>query len=268
MKKLLLLSVCLVFVGVTIAEEKPVNLLNSLKQNSWEIGPDAYYYKYKESGVKVTGYFYGVQAAYTYREWVPFFPTAELAPDKWMFRAEGRYDWGTVDYDGELMDGTPYTYDNKDDTTGEFRLLFGPDFLKANVLDTFYGGFGYRQLNDDKSGDPHGYDRQSQYLYVPIGFKTLRNLAGAWLISANAEFDIFMWGRQTSDLGDTTIHNEQNKGYGMRGSVDFEYNTKGTGILIQPFIRYWKIGNSEVDDFFYEPKNNTTEIGLDLILRF
>ncbi|MBE3143032.1 MAG: hypothetical protein IMZ61_03805 [Planctomycetes bacterium] len=267
MKKVLLLIVCLAFVSVAIAEEKPVNLLKSLQRSSWEIGPDAYYFQYKESGMKETGYFYGVQAAYTYREWAPMFPTddAEL---KWMFRAEGRYDWGVVDYDGELMDGTPYTYDNIRDRTGEFRLLFGPDFPKATAVDTIYSGLGYRFLDDSKSGDPAGYDRQSVYVYLPVGFKTLRNFAGNWLISANAEFDLLLVGNQSSNLGGTTLHNRQNSGYGLRGSVGFEYNTKETDISIQPFVRYWNIADSQVDSGFIEPKNNTTEIGLDFIFRF
>jgi hypothetical protein len=276
MKKLLLLSVILVFAGVAIAEEKPVNLLKSLQRHSWEIGPDAYYYKYREPGLmKQTGYFYGVETAYTYREWVPTFPTddSEL---KWMFRAEARYDWGIVDYDGALQDTEtgekiPYSFDDKHDSIGEFRLLLGPDFPKADVVDTLYSGLGYRYLHDDKSGDPFGYDRRSNYLYLPVGFSTLRNLSGSWLISANAEFDLLLLGRQSSDLsgfGFGEIHNKQNNGYGLRGSVGFEYTAKELAIILQPFIRYWKIGQSEVDNGFVEPKNNTTEIGLDLIFRF
>ncbi len=272
MKKLLLLSVCLAFVGVAIAEEKPVNLLKSIQRSSWEIGPDVYYYQYKEPGfMKETGYFYGVQAAYTYREWVPMFPTddAEL---KWMFRAEARYDWGTVNYDGALMDGTPYTYDNIRDTTGEFRLLIGPDFPRATAVDTIYAGLGSRFLKDNESGDPAGYDRQSHYVYLPIGFKTLRNLAGNWLMSANAEFDLWISGTQTTDLGKfggPTIHSKQNSGYGLRGSLGFECPTKDVTYIIQPFVRYWNVAKSEVDSSGgYEPKNNTIELGLDLTLRF
>ena len=282
MKKLLLLSVILAFAGVAIAEEeKPVNLLKSLQHSSWEIGPDAYYYQYREPGLmKETGYFYGLEAAYTYREWVPMFPTddAEL---KWMFRAEGRFDFGTVNYDGGITnldtgETTPYTYDNKRDSTGEFRLLIGPDFPKATVVDTIYAGLGIRSLDDTKSGDPHGYDRQSHYVYLPVGYKTLRTLGGNWLISANGEFDVFLWGRQSSSFGDVMLHNQQNKGYGLRGSVGFVYNTKNTYVSIEPFVRYWNIGKSEEETFSsggenfvgWEPKNNTIEIGLGATLRF
>jgi hypothetical protein len=146
--------------------------------------------------------------------------------------------------------------------------LFGPDFPKATVIDTIYAGLGCRFLKDNESGDPAGYDRQSLYVYLPVGFKTLRNFAGNWLISANAEFDLLLEGNQSSDLGGTTLHNRQNSGYGLRGSVGFEYNTKKADISIQPFVRYWNIADSEVSNGWIEPKNNTTEIGLDFIFRF
>jgi hypothetical protein len=276
MKKALLLSVCLVFASVAIAEEKPVNLLKSLQRSSWEIGPDAYYFKYEEPGfMKDTGYFYGVQAAYTYREWVPAFP-ADDSKIKMMYRVEGRYDWGVVDYDGAIVnletdETIPYSFNNKRDSSGEFRMLLGPDFLNATVVDTIYTGLGFRFLEDTKSGDPSGYDRESHYMYLPIGFKTLRNLAGSWLLSANAEFDLLLMGRQSSDLsgfGFGIVHNKQNSGYGLRGSLGFEYTAKEMAVIIEPFIRYWNISQSENNNGWIEPKNNTTEIGLDLTFRF
>ena len=121
MKKLLLLSVCLVFAGVAIAEEAPVNLLKSLQRSSWEIGPEVYYFRYREPGfMKDTGYFYGFQGSYTYREWVPMFPADETKL-KLMARIEGRAAWGSVNYDGALQDGTPYSIDNIRDDSGEWR---------------------------------------------------------------------------------------------------------------------------------------------------
>jgi hypothetical protein len=270
MKKAMLLIVCFVFVSVAIAEEQPVNLLKSLQRNSWEIGPDAYYFQYKEPGIKDTGYFYGVQAAYTYREWVPIFPTDE-AGVKWMARIEGRFDWGVVDYDGSLQDGTPYTINNISDSSGEFRLLLGMDFPKATVVDTIYAGVGNRFLKDNGGSDPAGYDRSANYIYLPVGFTTLRNLAVDWLMSANVEFDLLLMGNQSSDLKDFgygTVHNRQNSGYGIRGSVGFEHPGKDIDVSIEPFVRYWNIAESELNNGWYEPKNNTTEIGLDFIFRF
>jgi hypothetical protein len=281
MKKILLSVALLTFVQGLYAADKPATLADSLHTNTFDIGPDAYYYRYREPDLmKETGYFYGFQAAYTYRQWVPNYPPEESVFN-WMFRAEGRLDWGSVDYDGAIVnletgETQPYSYDNKHDSTGEFRLLIGPDFPKKTVLDTIYAGLGYRFLDDNKSGDPFGYDRHSHYVYLPVGFETLRKIFGNWLLSTNVEFDVFLWGRQSSDFGDVTIHNDQHNGYGLRGSVGLEYNTKDWGISIQPFIRYWNIGKSEETSFrsgdfiitAWEPKNNTTEIGLDLIFKF
>ncbi len=271
MKKLLLLSVCLVFAGVAIAEEAPVNLLKSLQRSSWEIGPEVYYFRYREPGfMKDTGYFYGFQGSYTYREWVPMFPADETKL-KLMARIEGRAAWGSVNYDGALQDGTPYSIDNIRDDSGEWRGLIGFDFPQATVVDTIYTGIGDRYLDDNGGSDPAGYDRQSNYLYLPVGFKTLRNLSGNWLMSANAEFDILVEGRQTSDLsgfGFGMIHNRQNSGYGLRGSLGFEYTAKEVAFIIQPFVRYWNIDESEGSKGWVEPKNNTIEIGLDLTFRF
>jgi hypothetical protein len=69
-------------------------------------------------------------------------------------------------------------------------------------------------------------------------------------------------------FGYGTIHNRQNSGYGLRGSVGFEYTGKDMDVSIEPFVRYWNIAKSELDNGWYEPKNNTTEIGLDFIFRF
>jgi hypothetical protein len=272
MRKLMLLIVCFVFVPIANAEGKPADISKLLQRGSLEVGPDAYYFKYKESGVKETGFLWGVSGAYTYREWVPTFPAGE-SDIKWMFRAEARYDLGVVDYDGELMDGTPYKYNNIRDRTGEIRLLLGMDFPKETLMDTVYVGVGHRFLADDKSGDPAGYDRESRYLYLPVGVSTVRCLTGDWLLAATAEFDVFMQGRQSTDLSDFglgTIHSKQNGGYGLRGSVSFEKKDKTVDFIIKPFIRYWNIDDSEVDYEAggYEPKNTTTELGLDLIWRF
>ena len=190
MKKVILSVILFTSVHCVIAADKPVSLLDSIKDNTFDIGPDAYWYRYREPGLmKETGYFYGFQLAYTYRDWVSTYPLngSEYTSDEkefdWMFRAEGRLDWGNVNYDGALRnletgEETPYSFDNKHDSTGELRLLLGPDFPKENVLDTIYVGIGWRFLEDSKSGDPFGYDRQSHYVYLPVGWESKRKFIG------------------------------------------------------------------------------------------
>jgi hypothetical protein len=273
MKKVLALIACFMFIQVVGAKEEAPDIMEFLQRHSWQVGPEAYYFKYEEPGLmEEKGYFWGLTGSYIYREWIPVFPE-DSSVVKWMFRADARLCWGVVDYDGALWDGTPYEYDNIKDFTGEFRLLLGLDFPKETLVDTIYTGIGHRFLEDYKSGDPAGYDRSSNYLYLPIGASTVRFLAVDWLLALTAEFDVFIRGRQSTDLRDFgygIIHNKQNGGYGLRGSVSLEKKGKAADFIIEPFVRYWHIDDSEVDSATggYEPANRTTEVGLDLIWRF
>jgi len=71
-------------------------------------------------------------------------------------------------------------------------------------------------------------------------------------------------------FGFGTVRTEQDGGYGLRGSVSFQNKGKATDFIIEPFVRYWDIDDSEVDAATggYEPANKTTELGLELIWRF
>lgn len=269
-----LLMVIMVFcttgtaLGLASGQDEPGRFLESLQKRSWEIGPEIYYYKYEEPGFNLEweGMFYGLAGAYTNRDWVPASKEESAQDDKWMWGGEGRFAYGQVDYDGQTMAGTPVRLNDIDDYVLEFRLLLGPDFPKQTRMDTLYAGIGYRYLNDDFQ-----YERESNYLYVPVGFKTIGNLKNGWTFGANAEFDIFLWGQQNSHLsevGFVDIENEQDSGYGLRGSVRFQKHGKKTDFIIEPFIRYWNIDNSDVVLGYYEPENETIEFGISLIWRF
>ena len=259
---------------ISSAYQEPNNFPASVKRWTFGIGPEIYSFTYKEPGLmKDKGVFYGVAGAYTYRGWIPESPEQPLKADKWMFGLEGRFAYGKVDYDGALWDGTPYKVDNIDDVAVEFRMLLGPDFPKENGLDTIYAGIGYRYLNDAGSKDPAGYDRESTYCYIPVGLRSDRLLKNGWSFGATGEFDIFLVGEQKShlsDIGFIDIENRQTSGYGLRGSVRFEKKYEKSCFKIEPFIRYWKIAESEDDKFELgvEPKNNTTEYGIQFIWTF
>lgn len=272
MKKLFALTICFVFVGVASGQDEPSRFLESLQKRTWEVGPEIYLFKYEEPGVmEEKGMFYGVAAAYTYRYWAPASPEEPVPDDKWMSRGEVRFACGQVDYDGETMGGTPMSLHNIDDYTLEFRLLLGPDFPKETSMDTLYAGIGYRYLNDDSSFDSRGYERESNYLYIPVGIKTISDLKNGWSFGATAEFDLFLWGEQNShlsDVGFVDIENEQDSGYGLRGSVRFQKHGEKTDFIIEPFIRYWDIDKSDVVLGYYEPENETLEYGIQFIWRF
>jgi hypothetical protein len=182
----------------------------------------------------------------------------------------------------QSQNGTPYTIDNIEDYMLEFRGLGGLDFpiLKATIL-TPYIGFGYRYLNDDPSFDPAGYERESEYFYNPIGIEVITELEG-WFIGLTFEYDFFWMGIQQSHLNDVDsafndTENNQNDGYGLRGSIKLQKKTKIVDFLIEPYIKYWNIGKSEESKVTYaggivahgyEPKNNSMEIGGKIAVKF
>jgi len=248
-----------------------------LHRHTWEIGPEVYYFRYIEPHVmEDNGLFYGAVASYTYRGWVPASLEQPLLEDKGLIRLEGRFASGQVDYDGALSNGTPYTMNDIDDSVFETRLLLGVEELDQDWLASLYTGFGYRYLNDDSSFDPAGYERESNYLYIPLGYRLDGSLQDGWSWGGGLEADFLLRGKQISHLSDVgllNVENHQKKGYGLRASLRFQ-NRIGKGIfIIEPFIRHWDIDKSELSHFgsgLYgiEPENKTTEFGLQLVWKF
>lgn len=264
MRKVLAIVLCLTFMGVgsVLAQVK-------LPKYSFDLGTEISYIKYKEPGVmREEGVMSGIDASYTYHSGI-------------MLRADGRYSYGQVDYKNSG------TLDNVDDYMLEFRGLGGYDFavLKATTL-TPYIGIGYRYLNDDLKGTSStgalGYERESNYIYSPIGVETITDLDEGWSIGATLEYDIFWKGIQKSHLSDTglglnDVENNQNKGFGIRGSIKLLKKAEKFDVVVEPFIRYWNIKKSEetpitysgtIIGYGYEPKNNSTEIGCKLAIKF
>ena len=70
--------------------------------------------------------------------------------------------------------------------------------------------------------------------------------------------------------------NNQDDGYGLRGSIKLIKMGKKQVYVFEPYIRYWNIENSETvfgllegaPYDIWEPKNRTTEIGLAFRVRF
>lgn len=264
MKKLLALTICFMFMGIGSVFAEP------LKVHTWELGADVSHITYKEPSVmEEKGMMYGIVGSYTYRS-------------KFMLKADGSFSYGQVDYKNSG------TLDNIDDYILEFRGVCGYDFpiLKASIL-TPYVGIGYRYLNDDMSGmttstGALGYERESNYLYSPIGVTIFTPLRNGWSFGATVEYDIFWRGKQISHLSDAVPglndpENRQKKGYGARGSIKLQKKDEKIDFAIEPYIRYWNIKKSEDADltyygtyigYAYEPKNNSTEIGIMLAMMF
>lgn len=247
-----------------------------LQRHSLEIGSEIYSYTYKESGLEDQGIFYGGILNYTYRGWVPGSPNEPVPGSGGSFRAEFRFASGEADYDGQLMGGTPYKMDDIGFDALETRLMLGLDVIDVDWLASISTGVGYRYSNDDSSFDPAGYERASNYLYIPLAYQLDGKFENNWAWGLKLESDFLAWGQQKtylSDVGYSDVKNQQHAGFGLRSSIKFQ-KKMDTGILtIEPFVRYWNIDDSEIEyvpsfGYVLEPENKTTEIGLQLMWKF
>lgn len=265
MKKLLAITLCFTFIGMgnVLAQVE-------LPKHTWELGTEISHITYKEPSVmREKGMMYGIVGSYTYH-------------NKLMLKADGRFSYGQVDYKNSG------TLNNIDDYILEFRGVGGYDF-SVFTASTFtpYIGFGYRYLNDNTSGmttstGALGYERESNYFYSPIGIETITELENGWAIGVMLEYDYFWKGIQKSHLSDaiagvSDLENDQNDGYGLRGSIKVQKKLKKLDLVIEPYIRYWNIKKSKdtnityagtIVGYGYEPKNNSTEIGCKLAVIF
>ena len=221
------------------------------------------------------GFMYGVSGDYTYH------------PDNFMFRLDGRFSSGNVDY---WSSGTG-TAAGIRDYNFETRFSFGYDIrtTSGNPAFTPFVGLGYRYLFDGLSAvGPGGHDRKSNYLYSPLGMEAVFRLKGRWSLGLVGEYDLFWHGWQYSETGDLLVvpdllmlpdfvaKNDQDGGWGARGSVRLTRNLGRIDFLCEPYFRYWSIDASDTFEllspyFFFslrEPANTTTEWGLRIGIRF
>jgi hypothetical protein len=264
MKKIFPIVGFFVFISIESLYAQP------LKTHTFEIGPEVSYRTYKEPDLmKEDGWMYGLVGSYAYH-------------NKLMLKVEGRGNWGEVDYfnSGKI--------DDIDDYMLEGRGLVGYDFLIAQVHSiTPYIGVGYRYLNDDGSGKVSTtgalfYERESNYLYSPIGLEINVQLGDKLYVKELMEFDYLWRGWQKTHLSDVMPGlndptNTQKRGYGVRGYVGFLLVTNKIDFEMGPFVAYWNIKKSDEETITYygipigygwEPKNRTTEVGFKITARF
>ncbi len=233
---------------------------------SGAIGADVHHQAYREPSLDVTedGWFGGLTL------------DGRLEYNRWQLRGEMLADYGRMDYSGSG------TASGIDDIEFELRALVArvlPLDAQGTQL-TPYVGFGYRLLADFLGGTTTstgavGYDRLSQYEYVPIGVETRFGVAPGWSLKPTAEYDYFIHGTQDSYLSEVSgglsdLHNSQDHGYGWRGSLMARLEG-ARPIEFGPYIRYWNIKQSDTQPISFrgvtvgsgfEPANHTTEIGV------
>lgn len=275
---------CVLLAAFVQAQKVPGELSQAMRAHAWEVAPEIYNFTYEEPGVmEDEGTFYGVLVSYTGRhERTRVRRNPDTASDdsvRWStFKIEGRYSWGEVDYDGGIYDPdtqttTPYEIKGIDDHVFGIGFLWGQEWDPATFLNGIHIGIAYRYLNDDTSFDPYGYERESNYVYVPIRLDAAVGSRNTWQLGFMAELDVMLVGVQISHLEDvdpaaTKIYNWQYGGLGAQGAIALRHRSNALDFAVAPFVRYWWIPESEVDQGYVEPENNTTEYGLRLIFRF
>ena len=223
-------------------------------------------YEYREpSFMKDKGYFYGIMASIAHY-------------DPFMLKAEAVYARAKVDYKSK---STGVEHGNHDYRI-ELRTLAGlPIALQNQARLIPYLGFGLRFFEDDSTGrvtntGAWGYNRESNYLYLPIGIEWWKNLNGTWQSRLTIEYDQLWHGFQESDLsmgGLFDITNKQNHGHGFKGQLKIIYANHSRNYFIEPYFHYWNINRSKpaIDGVTFnpdviftgvEPHNITREVGM------
>lgn len=121
-----------------------------------------------------------------------------------------------------------------------------------------------------------GYERESNYFYSPVGLEFMTQVTNKWSFGTMLEYDHFWRGWQKSNLSGVNrnyndLENTQDDGYGLRASLKALRHGENMDFIVEPFVRYWNIKQSDNKDityagtvigFGYEPKNNSTEFGV------
>lgn len=250
-------------------------------------------YGYKEPHMKGPirnyGKMKGVSAKYT--SWDLFGSYFSNMEDTFI-TLEGIYMSGKVDYDGWLQNSYgdivgKAKSEDINDWYVDARFLAGQRY---HFSDSWYAdpyiGIAYRYLRDEgQKKSEYAYLRESNYLYMPIGFNLGWQVGGGFNLTLNSEFDVLLKGRQQSGptkageaqgFGDT-IH-DQSQGWGVRFSLKVEQEIGQVAIFAEPFFRYWKIQNSDIGfsvseqlmqyQASIEPFNITREYGIKAGIRF
>ena len=196
-----------------------------------------------------------------------------LEQEKYNIGYTAEYVFGNTDYSSASSgthSNTPYS---------KIRLENYVIFQGADNI-TPYLGLGYRRLKDNSGGTTTstgaaGYDRLSQYYYLPVGAFIALNEN----LYIKAQYNVFIGGTQNSYLSDASslysdIENDQNTGYGIDLTADYKISPTTS---IYGYYRYWDINDSETQPTYYnglldgdglEPANVTSEVGVGVAWAF
>ena len=256
MFKILFMLFIILFGSFAFAESRGFDL---------ELGPHLFSIDYSESeGVSQQGLLSGINVRYS-----AYNPFTVILID--LSQAGGDVNYKGA---GEIKDIRDEMY--------ELRSMMGRAF---NLNDTYrltpYLGFGYRRStvdsrNDVSSTSVVGYKSQQTYFYNPIGVE-IQQLMGdqSWVVGGRFEFDNLVLSKNETRLGESEAYKEvvlsQKDGRGYRFYLNFRQflNSNGSGIVIEPFYKYWEVsGSSLKNDSDANINLDSEEWGVALLLSF
>ena len=175
---------------------------------------------------------------------------------------KSRLAYGEVDYTSNGTGTMTAIPDYQFETTG----YLGIPLEGSNSRTTIFSGLGFRYLLNASglqlSSTGHsGYDRESRYVYMPIGANIE---TGSW--EFRGEYLYFLYGQQTSYISQvsanlTDVTNDQEEGSGIKLTAKYYLDTN---FGYEIYMDYWDIADSKLDvtGNFMEPRNTTSETGL------
>ncbi len=277
------------FVLFAVLLSVPAFASEEAKRHWFEVSYENADYTYREphmaNTMSLKGRLQGVNAKYTYQG---VLSDVLKDADSSFLTLDFRYMGGSVDYDGYMQSGAGDAYPISHSDIGDYylegRLLLGQVFEATDSLSFWpYFGLGYRFLKDHLDKFEGGYQRESTYIYMPLGLDVKYEFAPTWTIGLGGEFDWLIKGRQMSRMSDVhplydDTSNRQTQGYGLRFSARLQKDFEYFGIFAEPFWRYWHIQNSDEEPLtvlglptgmgLVEPFNTTKEYGLKVGLVF
>ncbi|MBK2123695.1 hypothetical protein [Fangia hongkongensis] len=228
----------------------------------FSLSPSLGYYKYAEpSLMNIQGPLVGIEGEYQYIST----KNIVLWINGGFAFVNGRYDGSSVNL--ITLERTPLTFHNDKSYILNLspKIGYRISFYSKGVSLLPYIGAGYRYLyNNTTDNVEGGYERISNYFYVPIGLQ-LTKVWNKWIWQSQIEFDIFAYGYQYSGT-DGGFTNAQHDGYGANAYTLFGRKEHMLSWLIGPYIQYWNIKQSEFAKgdtrTWYEPENYTINTGV------
>jgi hypothetical protein len=243
-------------------------------EDSDEIGVTISSYSYNEPSVSVTITATNFGLVYA--------KTKTIGGNEFIL-SEIQYVNGSDNYSGSGTATVPkYYYD--------FKVGYGQSFSIDDYVLAPYIGVGYRYLDENGSGLTSTsailYERQSTYVYIPVGVKRRDKLANGARLETTIEYDWLLYGTQMSGLSAANnygysyypdVTNKQNSGYGLRLSAMYKDSQNWS---YGPYWNYWSISDSNTATILYkksstyysatlyEPANTTIEYGFKVMYKF